>query len=247
MQSRAIHRLIAGILLVLLTACATSTRNTDSGAGYYRVKRGDTMYSIAWRYGLDHKDLARWNGIGAPYTIHPGESLRLNPPRGQSAAASASKPSSTRATRPAARPKAPVATAPKSAPRPPPPASSKLSWQWPTEGRVVSPYSASASGKKGIDIAGREGQPVKASSGGEVVYSGGGLRGYGQLIIINHNKNYLSAYAHNRKLLVKEGDRVRSGQQIAELGSTGTDRPKLHFEIRYKGRPVDPLRYLPRR
>ena len=120
-------------------------------------------------------------------------------------------------------------------------------WLWPTDGEVIRKFSQDTAGKKGIAIGGRKGQPVVAAAGGEVVYSGSGLLGYGQLIIINHNKNYLSAYAHNSSLLVKEGDVVEAGQQIAKLGDTGTDRAMLHFEIRHNGRPVDPLKHLPAR
>lgn len=122
-----------------------------------------------------------------------------------------------------------------------------MGWQWPTDGKVIRGFSANDPGKKGLDIGGKPGQSVRATAPGQVVYSGGGLIGYGQLIIIKHDKDYLSAYAHNRKLLVKEDDRVRGGQQIAELGSTGTDRPMLHFEIRHQGKPVDPLKLLPKR
>ncbi len=246
-------RLVVGFcLMLLLGACASQGSRDLLHPNEYKVKKGDTLYSIAWRYNLDHKELARWNAIRPPYTIYPGQRLKMNPvviadsgpakPR----AAPAPKPRGTGNTTTAAR---------SASQKPPPPKRSaaqpaspqKMGWVWPTDGKVIRGFSSNASGKKGIDISGRPGQPVKATSAGKVVYSGSGLLGYGRLIIINHNKNYLSAYAHNRKLLVKEGEYVRSGQQIAELGSSGTDKPMLHFEIRRDGRPVDPLKYLPKR
>jgi lipoprotein NlpD len=125
--------------------------------------------------------------------------------------------------------------------------SGSLRWHWPTHGHVIETFSSKSSTRKGIDIAGRLGQGVKAASAGRVVYSGSGLRGYGKLIIVKHNEQYLSAYAHNRKLLVKQGDTVKLGQRIAEMGRSGTDRVKLHFEIRREGNPVNPMRYLPKR
>lgn len=231
--------------VMLLAACAVDPAR-QPGASYI-VRRGDTLYSIAWRYDLDYKELARWNAIVPPYTIHPGQRLRMHPgPR----PASASPPSTARAGTSARSGGARRATSPPRTTAPVPTAgapAAALRWQWPTEGQVIRRFSADGAGKKGIAIAGTPGQPVRAAAAGKVVYSGGGLIGYGQLIIVNHNKNYLSAYAHNQRILVKEGDSVSAGQQIAELGSTGTDRPMLHFEIRLNGKPVDPLKYLPPR
>ena len=122
-----------------------------------------------------------------------------------------------------------------------------LAWSWPAIGRVIRGYDPKSTGKKGVSIAGKTGQSVRAAAAGKVVYSGSGLSGYGRLIIIKHNKDFLSAYAHNRKLIAREGQWVEKGAVIAQMGSSGTDRPQLHFEIRKKGRPVDPLRYLPKR
>ena len=122
-----------------------------------------------------------------------------------------------------------------------------MRWHWPHSGTVIANFSSSGKVNKGIDIAGNPGDAVKAAADGSVVYAGNGLLGYGTLIIVNHNEHYLSAYAHSRKILVKEGEGVKAGQVIAELGNTGTDKPKLHFEIRKNGNPVDPSRYLPRR
>jgi lipoprotein NlpD len=220
--------------------------------GIYVVHKGDTLYSIAWHYDLDYPTIASWNGIRDPYRIYPGQKLRLTPP------STTSSPSAVVARAPAPVPRnAPVSYA-KSNPRPvaervdgyqgrrvqP---SADMVWRWPARGTVIRNYSASDPGKKGLDIAGRLGQPIIAAAAGKVVYSGSGLIGYGNLIIVKHNDSYLSAYAHGDKLLVKEGEWVKAGQPIAEMGRTGTDRVMLHFEIRRQGKPVDPLRYLPPR
>ncbi|MEN8133078.1 MAG: peptidoglycan DD-metalloendopeptidase family protein [Pseudomonadota bacterium] len=232
-------------------AC-TGAMHSRQLANLYTVRHGDSLYTVAWRYGLDYKQVAFWNAIGAPYTIYPGQQLLLNPPL-KSISVQKTRPKRTQKP---SRPKRPPITArsatvaPKIsiAPSTPQPIIRKepIEWHWPVKGKVIKTFSVEARGKKGIDIAGSLGQSIKAASGGKVVYSGGGLNGYGQLIIIKHNNRYLSAYAHNRSLMVKEGDRVRVGQKIAELGSTGADRPKLHFEIRQDGDPVDPLHYLPK-
>ncbi|MCP4406938.1 MAG: peptidoglycan DD-metalloendopeptidase family protein [Gammaproteobacteria bacterium] len=232
-------------------AC-TGAMHSRQSANLYAVRHGDSLYAVAWRYGLDYKRVALWNGIGAPYTIYPGQQLLLNPPL-KSISVKKTRPKRTKKP---SSPKPPPITAqstivvPKTSTVPaiPNPIVRKepIEWHWPVKGKVIKSFSIEARGKKGIDIAGSLGQSIKAASGGKVVYSGGGLSGYGQLIIIKHDNRYLSAYAHNRSLMVKEGDRVRVGQKIAELGSTGADRPKLHFEIRQDGNPVDPLRYLPK-
>lgn len=197
------------------------------------VRKGDTLYSIAWAAGLDYRALARWNNISPPYVIRPGQQLRLRPGPGYEPPVETSK-------RPASRK---TTTEPdKRVSQPDTPA--RNGWIWPTKGRVIRGFSPNHS-NPGIDIAGQSGQTIKSAADGRVVYSGDGLRGYGQLIIVKHNETYLSAYAHNRKLLVNEGEKVRRGQPIAEMGSTGTDRVKLHFEIRKQGRAVDPMEYLP--
>jgi lipoprotein NlpD len=154
-------------------------------------------------------------------------------------------PTSMSAAPPGAEPPPPVARVePRPAPAPPPDGDEKVDWVWPAKGKVVAGFSEATS-LKGIDIAGSTGQPIAASAGGKVVYAGTGLRGYGKLIIIKHNGTYLSAYAHNKEILVKEGQQVAKGQKIAEMGNTDADQVKLHFEIRRQGKPVDPLRYLP--
>jgi lipoprotein NlpD len=215
----------------------------------YRVRRGDTLYSIAWRAGRDFRSLARWNRIPPPYTIYPGQLLTLVP---QSRPASAASQARRSPAAPASKPPAPAASQPRPKAQPAP--SSKpaqptgpLRWHWPAGGPLLSSYSAKDPSRKGIKIGGRPGQPVRAAEGGRVVYSGSGLIGYGQLIIIKHNDTYLSAYGHNAKLLVKEGEQVARGKHIADMGRSNDGKPMLHFEIRRDGRPVDPLGLLPRR
>lgn len=208
-------------------------------AGYHTIRHGDTLYSIAFQYGFDYRELARWNGIRPPYRIYPGQRLRLRPP--PASPAPAPVPARKPPARTAARAKAPPARPPAAADGAP------IRWQWPAHGPLGETFSKRGSGRKGIDILGRPGQPVYAAAAGTVVYAGSGLRGYGKLIILKHNDTFFSAYAHNRRIHVKEAQRVKKGQRIADMGSTGAERAKLHFEIRRNGNPVNPLKYLPRR
>lgn len=252
MKTKLIGTLLCCAAMAVLAGCGSSTVVRDSpgasrpasqpkyGAST-RVQRGDTLYGIAFRNGIAFQDLAKWNGISAPYTIYPGQSLRLYPSTGggTSSTASSAKPSSKPAT--GSTPK-PVPATPA-----PPPVASGISWRWPADGVVIGRFAAGDASKQGIDIAGSSGQAVRATADGVVVYSGAGLVGYGELIIVKHNETWLSAYGHNRKRLVNEGQSVKAGQQIAEMGSTGAARDMLHFEIRYNGKPVDPLSYLPRK
>lgn len=210
-------------------------------ADTYSVRRGDTLYSIAWQHGLNVDQLAGMNAIRKPYTIYTGQRLRVRP--GSTSTAPPPRP----AAPPAPRSAPPPATRPAAAKPAPQLPSVVKHWVWPTQGRVTNGYRPNAPGKKGIDISGKNGQPVKAAAVGKVVYSGSGLVGYGRLIIIKHNETLLSAYGHNSKLLVSEGDYVKAGQEIANMGSSGTDRTQLYFEIRKNGKPVNPLRYLPRK
>jgi lipoprotein NlpD len=197
------------------------------------VKSGETLYSISQRYGLDYRDIARWNRVGRDYVIHPGERLRLNsPPRG-SAAVTAAKPAEP--SRPATR-----ASPTDPAHRPP-------EWTWPIQvGRVVGTV-RQPSGGLGLRIDGGLNQPIFAAADGKVVYTGSGLRGYGQLIIINHARGWLTAYGYNAFVRVHEGDDVRAGQAIAAMGLGPGQQPMLYFEIRLEGEPLDPLTQLPPR
>ncbi|WP_202842781.1 peptidoglycan DD-metalloendopeptidase family protein [Luteimonas saliphila] len=204
------------------------------------VRRGDTLYRLAVNNGISPMDLALWNGISPPYTIYPGQRLRLYP--GAGSASRSAGAAAAAAQRPPVRP---TQTPPQ--PSAPPPASSRLGWRWPTDGQILNRFAAGDPTRQGIDIVGRSGQAVRAAADGVVVYSGSGLVGYGELVIVKHDEQWLSAYGHNRTRLVNEGARVAAGQQIAEMGSTGAAREMLHFEIRYNGKPVDPLQHLPRR
>lgn len=256
-MTKATRALVLSVaVMVGLAAChSTVVRQTGSSGGgrivsqpkygqTVRVQRGDTLYGLAFRNGIDFRDLAAWNGIGSPYTIYPGQSLRLYPSSGSRPPAS----TGTVASGPAPRPTTPPAT---SAPKPPPPqaapVNSGFNWRWPADGHVIGRFVAGDATKQGIDIAGSGGQAVRAAADGVVVYSGAGLVGYGELIIVKHSEAWLSAYGHNRKRLVNEGQNVKAGQQIAEMGSSGASREMLHFEIRYNGKPVDPQQYLPAR
>lgn len=270
----------------------TPTRTRVPG-GSYEVKRGDTLYSIAFRNGVDFRDLAQWNGVAGPYTIWPGQRLMLSPLHGSGHGRMATGPTrqapvapspvftSVAPVREVAEPvlprpsvPRPVAMTPAStvttttivpvagasasssvAATLPPPAKvaagasravSGVTWRWPADGGVIGRFS-SGDAIPGIEIAGKSGDTVRAAADGVVVYSGNGLVGYGELVIIKHNDSFLSAYGHNRKRLVKEGQRVSAGQPIAEMGSTGATRDELEFQIRKDGNPVDPLGYLPPR
>ncbi len=237
--------------------------NVEGNMIDYRVSAGDTLYSIAWRYGYDHQEVAAWNNISPPFIIHPGDHIYLIPPGREvrtdlPQAGGTTTPSQvtengadiegnsgTNTTRPSSA--AVVSTLRSKVEstyqriR-----GSAVHWAWPTTGKILNGYSPSK-GKKGLDIGGSMGQQIRAAAGGTVVYSGSGLLGYGKLIIIKHNDSYLSAYGHNRTLLVEEGKTVKQGELIAEMGDSGKEGIMLHFEIRRNGKPVDPMSYLPRR
>jgi lipoprotein NlpD len=209
----------------------------------HTVQRGETMFSIASRYDVAVAELAAWNGIASPYTIKPGQSLRLTAPH--------DRPDTKVPPRTESRTARKTESAPAVASTKAAPASVKASsaaigaWTWPAEGSLLLRFNSSNA--KGIDIGGKAGQTIVAAAPGTVVYQGSGLRGYGQLIIVKHNAEFLSAYAHCDKIVVREGNVIKRGQKIAEMGSSGTDRVKLHFEIRHRGTPVDPLDHLPKR
>lgn len=278
--------------------------NGTVGNAGYTVAPGDTLYSIAFAHGVDARQLAALNGIPAPYTIHPGQVLRLKatptppvPPAGTVATTNTmtnapsptlGQPAPTQPPEPVFGPVttqtmtasgvAPAGSASASAPMtatvapassaPPPPAQAAapvvattptpppgatrsvggITWQWPASGKILGGFQAGSGGDgAGVDIAGNVGDPVRAAASGTVVYSGNGLIGYGELIIIKHNDTFLSAYGHNSRRLVKEGENVSAGQEIALMGASGAPRVELHFEIRKDGKPVDPMGYLPSR
>jgi lipoprotein NlpD len=213
-------------VLLILSACSS---RAPWEPDQHIVRSGETLFSIAWRYGKNPADVARWNRLGNGSLIHPGQVILLSPPDGGvSRAASTTK---SRSTTPL--PKIP-------AQRPPP-------WMWPTNGKINVSFGGKPGTGTGVLINGKAGQPIKAAASGRVVYAGSGLIGYGQLIILKHNDTYLSAYGYNSSLLVKEGDTIRKGQRIATMGEVPERKARLHFEIRRNGKPVNPRQYLPAR
>jgi len=269
--------ILALLLACLVSACRTNpapgakrisgqTSYQLTKDGHYRVRKGDTLHAIAFNFGLDWRDIASWNHIRVPYVIYPDQELRLTPPRHD--ASSSAKPKSrptpvdskslpppvagkTETGPPSATTTSALKT-PQASTSPRRPSASDTvgtpsKWLWPANGRIISKYKANDSSRNGIDISGKEGQAIIATAPGEVVYSGSGLTAYGELIIIKHSDRLLSAYAHNRKRLVAEGQIVKAGAQIAEMGRNDRNQALLHFEIRVDGIPKNPLDYLPRR
>jgi lipoprotein NlpD len=238
-----LRALVALHALLLLAACNPISGNYEQRM--HVVKRGETLYQIAWQHGLDRRDLARWNGIRNPDVIHVGDRLRLSPP----AAVARAAPARPLPAKPAGRGRAARAAKPAPAPAPAPalPAEPPPQWQWPTDGEVVVRFGAPGGIATGIGIGGRDGQQIRAAAAGRVVYAGGGLINYGQLVIIKHNETFLSAYGFNRELLVAQGQDVARGQPIALMGTGPERQPRLHFEIRRNGLPVDPLLFVARR
>ena len=251
---------LTGFLLICLNSCtSTSVAPVDSRAtsdlyqaapvtsydpepvtkGFHEVIKGDTLYSISWRYGLDYRDVAFWNNITGQYIIYPGQRIGLIPgqtriPRQQQ---------STQAQKPSQPPASQTRSAIVNSLSDPVLSQKNIKWGWPTVGRIIKSNTPIA--QKGVDISGSDGQDIQAAADGVVVYSGSGLLGYGKLIIIKHNDAYLSAYAHNKIMQVKEGDKVNGGQKISTMGLGNKGQPILHFEIRKEGKPVDPLQFLP--
>ena len=229
--------------------------------GYYTVKPGDTLIRIGLDHGQGTKDIARWSGVENPNKIEVGQVLRVVPPVASvdsgvvtkpviaaSVTASATSPAASAVTKPASASASSSASASAPLPASSAPGTSaedEIGWIWPTHGTVLAGFDEVKN--KGLDIGGAAGDPVLAAADGRVVYVGAGLRGYGNLIILKHNNTYLTAYAHNQTLLIKEDQSVRKGQKIAEMGSSDSDRVKLHFEVRKQGKPVDPAKYLPAR
>ena len=231
--------------------------------GYYSVKSGDTLIRIGMDNGQSWRDIARWNNIENPNLIETGQVLRVTPPEETGVVVRpVSSTNVVTSPTPASAASAPATATNTAAVRPPASAASPsnsstpannlanadsaeetVSFQWPTRGNVLAGFDEVKN--KGIDIAGKAGDPVLAAADGKVVYAGAGLRGYGNLVILKHNNTYLTAYAHNQSLLVKEDQAIKRGQKIAEMGNSDADQVKLHFEIRRQGKPVDPAKYLP--
>lgn len=227
-MKKIIIRLLFNVLFLSLSACEEgayyapvveiSTIEPIPSSGLHYVTSGETLYEIAWRYGLDYRFLARRNQIKSPYTIHVGQLIHLHRDKEEirkteSTVSLAKETERTFVT---------------------------SKWIWPTKGKIVNSFSFL---NKGVNISGYPNEPIYAAAAGTVVYSGNGLRGYGNLIILKHNSVYLSAYAHNKEVFVKEGDIVKQGQKIAAMGSTGSDKVMLHFEIRRAGKPIDPIKF----
>jgi lipoprotein NlpD len=243
-------------LLAILCSCSSSWQASEDEFSadqaplpqYHTVSKGETLYAIAFRYGLSFEQIAQINHISYPYTIFPGQRLHIKSSNGETtdkalagagSGAHAGRKQSTAAESANADKKAS-----QSAERA---AESNIKWQWPANGAVIAGFADKGKINKGLDIAGKKGDAVYAAADGKVVYSGSGLVGYGNLIIVKHNAVFISAYAHNDQILVKEGGQVKVGQKIAEIGSSGANRNTLHFEIRRGGNPVDPRNYLPRK
>lgn len=249
------------VLVAFLSACAApkpvqvvdKASKLREGDYRYKVVKGDTLYSIAWRYGLDYQRFAAANNIRPPYRIKPGQVLLLAVMGKPKPAVISSKPKTL------AKPKPKSKNRPKPTPQKPR-AQSKpqlksnlnnssvnLAWSWPIKAKVARGFNLNRRAlNQGVDFAAVYGQAVKAAASGQVVYAGNGIKGYGNLVIIKHNSRYLSAYAHNRRILVREGDKVRRGSKIAEVGLAANGKAILHFEIRKHGQPINPLKVLPR-
>lgn len=253
---------LVGILTIicLLSSCTSNLSTTvDERFGrlspkgnVHTVSAGETLFSIAWRYGVDLNKLAEFNAIKPPYTIYPAQKIRVdlgagNAPKANTGTANSTanvrqeKVGGTEIYRSEKRPKNFYSSAGNTI------SQSVPNWQWPSSGKLIALFQGENGLNKGVDLSGKLGEPVLAAASGRVVYAGSGLSGYGKLLIIKHNETFLSAYAHNDAISVKEGDFVKAGQRIADMGSSGTDRVKLHFEIRSEGSPVDPLIFLPKR
>jgi lipoprotein NlpD len=244
--------LFLGLCLCQIASCTSTTSlpvsRREARAAVHVVKSGETLYKIAWQYRIDQQDLASWNGIRNPDELRVGQRLRLVPPRGYVAAAPAPTARAPDAPAPASRSTRATTTqrpSTSASTRPAPaPAAAAPRWSWPTEGQVVTRFGADGTIGSGIGIGGREGQPVRAAAAGKVVYAGGGLIGYGQLVIIKHDETFLSAYGYNSELLVTQGQEVARGATIALMGFGPNRQPRLHFEIRRNGVPVDPLLFV---
>lgn len=233
-------------------------------ADNYTVKLGETLYSIAWRANLDVRSLAQMNKISHPYKIYPGQKIYLvekstNVTNHKTYKQKSNNYSVKKRTKKVMKAIEPIKNqaygevvveqkANKIPPKPSPVFSTKIrKWQWPADGKIIGSFSTRVEGNKGIDIAGQKGDKIVAAADGNVVYVGNGLRGYGRLVIIKHNDDYLSAYAHNDQIIVKEQQSVKAGEYIAKMGSSDAQTVMLHFEVRFRGKSVNPLKYLPKK
>lgn len=236
------HSLYLSLCLVVglaLAGCSSLPGSDESISGpVYTVKSGDTLYRISRATGTSIKELAQLNGLSSPYTLLVGQKLKVN----GSASTSTGKAKNSASTKPT---QTATVTPSSAVPKSSWPPVGQRCWRWPASGKVVVTYSSADGGNKGIDIAGQRGQPVYAAGSGKVVYVGSQLRGYGNLIMIKHDENYITAYAHNDTMLVNNGQTVTIGQKIATMGSSDASSVRLHFQIRYRATAIDPLRYLP--
>ena len=243
------RRLVIGFValslsLITLSACSGNWVRWEERELSYTVKAGDSLHQIAFKHQLDHRDLAWWNGIGRNDRIYPGQILRLDPPLpGELRTPQVPQQVSSTPSRAPIKPRA--TKAPQREPRPArKPEAGPKRWRWPAQGSILAKFNP-AKGRKGLDIGGKPGDPISAAADGKVVYAGNALKGYGQLVIIKHGEDYLTAYGHNDKLLVAEGDVVKAGKTIATMGLGPQSKPLLHFEIRRMGKPVNPEPLLP--
>lgn len=231
MRMQKIRLVVLGFLVAMIAACSTPNGGgAPAGPGYYTVQKGDTLYSIGRKFNQSHRNIASWNKLGDINGIEVGQVLRVVPPGSAGNAAETKSAPRAAATRS-------VAPSPKVE-------ETGIDWIWPTDGVKTASFSAK---KKGIEIAGKSGQPVLAAASGKVMYAGSGIRGYGNLLIIKHTGSLLSVYAHNKVILAKEGQMVSKGQQIAEMGKSDSSTVKLYFEIRRDGKPIDPAGVFPGR
>ena len=265
LSSCSTNRRIAPIVDIQQASQTYSQKNKGNYQGKtYSVKRGDTLYSIAWQVGVDFRRLATINQIKKPYQIFPGQVLKLAQNTSKNRTNTQSKQALSAQNKALNTSKKTVANGSSGGYVKPPPSQGKpiktktngssktfpskvRSWRYPSNGKIIGTYSTKGNSNKGLDFGGKLGDSINAAADGKVVYAGNALRGYGNLVIVKHNNDYLSAYAHNQAILVKEKDWVKSGQVIAKMGKSGTDKVHLHFEIRFRGRSVNPQKYLPKR
>lgn len=239
------------LLTMMLAACAGSggmapvddraakSRSVNGTGAWHTVRKGDTLFSIAFAHNRDYREVARINQIRPPYTIYPGQRLKML------AFKSGKQSTSQSRKKQLGNQKAAKKTTKKTSKRTT--SRSRIIWKWPAKGKLIRKYSARAPRKKGIGIGGKAGQGIYAAARGKVVYSGNGLIGYGNLIIVKHNESWLSAYAHNKHVFIKEGQVVKRGEKIATMGQNENNTPMLHFEIRKNGKSVNPVKYLPKK